>query len=90
MNESTQQNLRFTQKTQESRYVIVANIFESKSRQTIKIIDLSGHLLGIALRDEILDLLAGYRDHVNVVLFRIPLEVKTADPDKITIGEPKP
>ena len=55
----------------ESRFIVVANIFPSKSRYTIKIVDLSGHLLGIALREEILALLDGKLDHVNVVLYRV-------------------
>lgn len=64
----TDKNL--TQKAQISRYVIAYNIYLSKSRQTIKIIDLEGHLLGIAICDEILDLLAGKISHVNVVRYR--------------------
>jgi hypothetical protein len=54
-----------------SRYVIVANIYLSKSKKTVKILDLEGRLLGIALRDEILDMLDGKLGHVNVVLYRI-------------------
>jgi hypothetical protein len=56
--------------TQLSRFVVVANIVPGKSKQTIKIIDLEGHLLGVARRDEILDLLAGKINHANVVLYR--------------------
>jgi hypothetical protein len=54
----------------ESRYIIVANLYPSKSKKTLKILDLTGHLVGIALRYEIIELLDGKRNHVNVVLFR--------------------
>jgi hypothetical protein len=67
MNEATQQNKSVAQI---SRFIAVANFVLCKSKQTIKLIDLEGNLLGIAKRTEILDLLAGKRDHVNVVLYR--------------------
>jgi hypothetical protein len=65
MNVRQEQPKKFAN-TAQSRYVIVANIYPSKSQKTIKILDLESHLLGIALRTEILDLLAGKLDHVNV------------------------
>ena len=76
----------------ESRYVVVANIYPSKSKKTIKILDLEGHLLGIALRDEIIQLLNGYLDHANIVIYRCdspqtPLEGKAAEPEKIKLGD---
>lgn len=67
MNESPEQNKNISQI---SRFVVVANIVLSKSMQTVKIINLDGRLLGIAKRDEILELLDGKIDHVNVVLYR--------------------
>lgn len=73
-----------------SRYVIVANIYLSRSKQSVKIIDLQGNFIGIANRNEILDLFTGHRDHVNIVVYRCsqtPLEVKTAEPEKIQMGE---
>lgn len=71
-----------------SRFVIVANCFLSRSKQAIKIVNLQGQFIGIAKRDEILDLFDGYRDHVNIVVYccdpkQGPLELKSADPEKI-------
>jgi hypothetical protein len=56
--------------TQISRFVVVANIYLAKKKQTLKILDLEGHLCGIFRRNDILDLLAGKIDRVNIVLFR--------------------
>lgn len=70
MNDISQQENKKFAPTSPSRYEAVANLYLSKSKQTITIKDLEGHLLGIALRDEILALLAGKLNHVNVVLYR--------------------
>jgi len=70
MNESQEHDKSVTTQTTESRFVIVANIYLSKKKQTLKILDLNGKLCGIFRRNDILDLLAGKLDHVNVVLFR--------------------
>jgi hypothetical protein len=73
MNVSQEHNKSGTQ-VAESRFIIVANIYLSKKKKTVKILDLDGHLLGIALRDEILALLAGKISHVNVVIYRQGVE----------------
>jgi hypothetical protein len=67
MNECPEQNRNISQI---SRFLVIANIVPSKSKQTVKIIDINGRLLGIAKRDEILDLLDGKTDRVNVVVYR--------------------
>ena len=69
VSQETDKSVTITQ-TMESRFVIVANIYLSKSKQTLKILDLNGHLCGIFRRNDILDLFTGKINHVNVVLYR--------------------
>jgi hypothetical protein len=70
--------------------VVVANIFLSKSKKTVKIISTEGCLIGIARRSELNDLLAEKLSHVNVCLFQDspfqePLgELKPVNPDALS------
>jgi hypothetical protein len=70
MNEATETNKRITETVHLSRFIVVANIYLSKSKKTVRSLDLEGYLSGIARRDETLALLAGKIGHVNVVVFR--------------------
>jgi hypothetical protein len=77
-----------------NHYRVNGKIFKSLSKITIKVIDDNGKLVGLARIVDLMDLLNGKRDFVDLVVFEDQpqtdppkFSIKIADPEKLPVGD---